>query len=61
MNIHRAKGNTSSSSELIDYHVGFPEREKFYNDEKTCEMISRLVGIFLARIEVKKHLFYILF
>lgn len=41
MNIHRAKGNTSSSSELIDYHVGFPEREEFYNDEKTCEMISR--------------------
>lgn len=55
-----------SPAELIACYVGFfshrdTEQEDLHDAEKTCEMINRLVGILVAMIEVKKHLFHILF
>lgn len=67
MPIHSSKEKTTSSpAELIACSVGFfshrdTEQEDLHDAEKTCEMINRLVGILVAMIEVKKHLFHILF
>lgn len=67
MPIHSAKEKTRSSlAELIACYLGVfshrdTEKEDLYDAEKTCDMISRLVGILVAMIEVNKHLFHILF